>query len=151
MPVKRKSPSRNSASASSKAAARNTQTRPSRPGPAGGDALSELAADQETAAAAFEFNANKAAEHGRDHAVAPPEGQHKKPPSAKVSASTLTEMNDAGKAGSPASPGANPTVGPLESVRVDGAGQPLTTNQGVLIAGTDPHGGFHPPREDHAF
>jgi catalase len=134
MPVPRKPPSKKGAATSSKAAARNTQSRPSHAGPAGGDALSKLASDQQTTAAAFEYNANKAAEHGRDNAVAPPVGQHKTPASPQVAASTLSEPNDAGKAGGPASPGANPTVGPLQSVRVDGSGQPLTTNQGVLVS-----------------
>jgi catalase len=133
MPVQRKSPSRKSAAASSNAAARNSQSRSSRAAPAAVDALSKLAADQQTTAAAFEFNANKAAEHGRANAVAPPEGRHETPPSAQVSASTLSEGNDAGKAGAAAPPGKNPTVGPLESVRVDGGDQPVTTNQGVLV------------------
>ena len=133
MPVTRKAPSRKSAAASSKGAARNTQSRPSHPGPAA-DALSKLASDTQNTAAAFEFNANKAAEHGRDNAIAPPQGQHAKPPSAQVSASTLSEGNDAGKAGSPAAAGMHPAVGPLQGVRVDGSGQALTTNQGVLVA-----------------
>jgi catalase len=133
MPVQRKPSSKKNAAASSKAAARNTQSRPSRPGPAGDDALAKLAADQQATAAAFEFNANKAAEHGRENAVAPPEGQHKALASPQVGASTLSEANDAGKAGAAASAGKKPSVGPLESVRVDGGGQPLTTNQGVLV------------------
>jgi catalase len=133
MPVSRKSPPKKSAAASSKAAARNTQSRPSHPGPAG-DALSKQAADTQATAAAFEFNANKPAEHGRDNAVAPPEGQHVKPASPEVSASTLSEGNDAGKVGAAAPPGKNPAVGPLQSVRVDNGAQPLTTNQGVLVA-----------------
>ena len=133
MPVSRKPPSKKSAAASSKAAARNTQSRASHAGPVGDDALAKLAADTQTTAAAIEFNANKAAEHGRDHAVAPPEGQHAKPASLQVSASTLTEGNDAGKAGAAAPRGKNPAVGALHSVRVDNGDQPLTTNQGVLV------------------
>src|SRR5580692_1848830 len=130
MPVQRKSPSRKAAAASSKAAARNTQSRPSHAGPAGDDPLAKLATDTQATAAAFEFNTNKAAEHGRDNAVAPPEGQHVKPASPQVSASTLSEGNDAGKVGAAAPPGKNPAVGPLQSVRVDNGAQPLTTNQG---------------------
>ena len=69
MSVTRKSPSRKGAAPTSKAAARNTQSRPSHPGPAGDDALAKLASDTQTAAAAVEFNINKAAEHGRDNFV----------------------------------------------------------------------------------
>jgi catalase len=133
MPVQRKPPSRKGAAASSKAAARNTQSRPSHARPAGDDRPAKLAADTQATAAAIEFNVNKAAEHGRDNAIAPPQGQHVKPASPQVSASTLTEGKDAGKAGAAAPPGKHPAVGPLQSVRVDNGDQPLTTNQGVLV------------------
>jgi catalase len=132
MPSQRKSRSRKGV-ASSKAAARNTQSRPSHAAPAGDDALAKLATATQATAAAFKFNANKAAEHGRDNAIAPPEGQHAKPASPQVGASTLSEGNDAGKAGAAAAPGKNPAVGPLQSVRVDSGDHPLTTNQGVLV------------------
>ncbi len=134
MPAKRKSPSSKGAAASSKATSRNTQSRPSHAGPAGDDRLAKQAADTQSTAAAFEFNANKAAEHGRDNAIAPPEGRHARPASLQVPASTLTEGNDEGKAGAAAPPGKNPAVGPLHSVRVDNGDQPLTSNQGVLVA-----------------
>ncbi len=134
MPVQRKSISRKAAAASSKAAARNSQSRPSHAGPADGDALARVASEQQALAAAFPFNASKSAEHGRDNAIEPPEGEHRGPPSLEAGASTLSERNDAGKAGAPATPGAAPTVGPMERVRVDATDQPLTTNQGVLIA-----------------
>ena len=80
------------------------------------------------------FNANKAAEYGRDHAIAPLQGQHAAPPSELVGASSLAESNQSGKTGRPAAAGDDLTVGPLDRVRVDATGQPLSTNQGVLVA-----------------
>ena len=80
------------------------------------------------------FNANKAAEYGREHATAPPEGQHAAPPSDLVGASSLAEVNQSDKTGRPAAAGDDQVIGPLDRVRVDGTGQPLTTNQGVLVA-----------------
>jgi len=80
------------------------------------------------------FNTNKAAEYGRDHAIAPPQGQHTAPPSDLVGASSLAEVNQSGKTGRPAEAGDNLTIGPLDRVRVDATGQPLSTNQGVLVA-----------------
>jgi len=80
------------------------------------------------------FNANKADEYGRDRAIAPLQGQHAAPPSDLVGASSLAEANQSGKTGRPAAAGDDLTVGPLDGVRVDATGQPLSTNQGVLVA-----------------
>jgi catalase len=80
------------------------------------------------------FNANKAAEYGRDHAVTPKQGQHAVPSSEMVGASSLAEANQSGKTGRPAAPGENVAIGPLDRVRVDATGRPLSTNQGVLVA-----------------
>jgi catalase len=113
-----------------KAAARAAE----RPRPAAGDALPAQLADINATVAAMPYNADKAAEHGHDNALAPPEGEHVKPPSGMVGASTLTEANRSAKTGDPAAPGRNPTVGPLDRVRVDATGQRLTTNQGVAVA-----------------
>ncbi len=118
-----------------KAAARASDSAASKaPKSRTGDLPSQQAADTEATVAAMPFNANKAAEHGRDNAVAPPEGIHVQPPSDLVGASTLAERNRSDKTGVPAAPGQNPTVAPLERVRVDGTGQRLTTNQGVAVA-----------------
>ena len=85
-------------------------------------------------AAAMAFNENKAAEHG-DAARTPPTGQTRDPSTPAATGSTSSEIITSDKvgAGMPA-PGSNPTVGPLDRVRVDGGGQRLTTNQGVPIA-----------------
>lgn len=79
------------------------------------------------------FNANKAAEHGQEGVISPPEGEHFDPPSAAVGASTATEQNVSEKTGSPAAPGEDLTPGPLSNVRNDATGQVLTTNQGVPV------------------
>jgi hypothetical protein len=53
-----------------------------------------------------------------------------------LGASTVTEANGSDKVGSGGPPiGKNKTIGPLDRVRVDSSGQPLTTNQGVPVAG----------------
>ena len=118
-----------------KAAARASDSGASQSPPSGtGDLLTQQAADIDATAAALPYNDNKAAEHGHANALAPPEGAQIEPPSDLVGASTLAETNRSDKTGEAATPGANPTVGPLDRVRVDGSGQPLTTNQGVAVA-----------------
>ncbi|MDQ3189826.1 MAG: catalase, partial [Pseudomonadota bacterium] len=82
----------------------------------------------------FPSNAIKAAEHGRQGSLNPPQGQSEDPPSNDVSASTITETNVSDKTGNAADAGVNPNNAPLERVRVDSAGRALTTNQGVAIA-----------------
>jgi len=79
-------------------------------------------------------NAAKPGEFGRA-AMQPPAGQAIEPPHPMVGGSTLTEVNASEKAGR-GNPQVsfNPTVGPLDRVRVDSSGRVLTTNQGVPIA-----------------
>jgi catalase len=124
----------NARSATSKAAARNTHSRPAQPPAGDTDPLVQQAASQQAWAAEFPFNSNKAAEHGREHALAPPQGVHASPPAVEAGASSLSESNDTGKSGSPGQAGQQPVVGPLTAVRADSTGQVLTTNQGVPIA-----------------
>ena len=85
-------------------------------------------------AGAMPFNANKPSEYG-DAARTPLEGQTHAPATHAATGSTATEINTSAKvgAGEPP-PGFNPTVDPLDRVRVDGEGQRLTTNQGVPVA-----------------
>jgi len=96
--------------------------------------MTQQAADTNRTAAGMPFNANKAAEHGRANAVAPPKGLTVKPASLLVGASTLAENEPSAKTGRPAVPGSNPTVAPLDRVRVDATGQRLTTNMGTPVA-----------------
>ncbi len=83
--------------------------------------------------AAMPYNTNKALEHGRDNAVAPPQGATVKPDSRALTASTATEEPGTSKTGTAAQPGLNATVTALDQARVDASDQGLTTNQGVSI------------------
>lgn len=86
--------------------------------------------------ASMPFNETKAAEYG-EASRTPPEGQHVAPPDIKVTGSTLSELASSPKVGrgEPQSlAGRNPTVLPLDRVRVDSTGQGITTNQGVPVA-----------------
>ena len=123
-------------STAAKAAARSTSSRPSAPPrDTGGDALAEQAAQTQAVVAAMPWNSNKAVDAGHENAVRPPPGLQVKPPSPAVTASTLSESNPSAKTGSGTPPtGVNATIGSLDRVRADGGGQPLTTNQGVVIA-----------------
>jgi catalase len=84
-------------------------------------------------AAAFPFNSSKAGEIGAA-ARTPKAGRSVEPPDSTVVGSTLTERNVSQKTGAPARPGLNPGNQPLERVRVDSAGQVLTTNFAQPIA-----------------
>ena len=85
-------------------------------------------------AAAMPFNPNKPGEHG-DAARTPQPGATAAPEKLSATGSTSTENAVSGKVGSGVPPmGNNPTVGPLDRVRVDSTGQMLTTNQGVAVA-----------------
>ena len=85
-------------------------------------------------AAAMAYNVNKPAEHG-DAARTPPQGDTRQPSTPLATASTPTETIASAKVGSGVPPvGVNPTVAPLDRVRVDSSGQRLTTNQGVPVA-----------------
>lgn len=89
----------------------------------------------EALAAAMPSNENKAAEHGRDNAVAPPQGTAVDSPDDLVSASTVAEDFASDKVGDGMPElGYNPTNESLDRVRVDSNGQALTTNQGVRVA-----------------
>ena len=99
------------------------------------DLLAEKLSGTQDLASAFPFNPNKPAEYDPDAAIAPPEGASVKPADPIVGASTVTELNASEKVGSGGPPsGHNPTVGPLDRVRVDSTARVLTTNQAVPVA-----------------
>ena len=101
----------------------------------GGDALAEKAAGTQDVASAFPFNAIKSAEYDPAAALTPPEGPSVKPADPIVGASTVSESNGSEKTGSGGpNLGHNPTVGPLDRVRVDSTDRRITTNQGVPVA-----------------
>jgi catalase len=131
--------SKRAKTAKDKSTARNsraTMSGPARPDASGaGDRAAEKAAGTQDVAAAFPFNANKAAEYDPQAALAPPEGASLAAEDPIVGASTVSEVNDSEKVGvGGATVGQNPTVGPLDRVRVDSTGCVLTTNQGVPVA-----------------
>ena len=111
-----------------------TRNRDSSPLNAGPDALAQQAAEIQALAAAMPFNVNKPMEIGRSNALSPPQGQAFEAPSRAADGSTLSENNPSAKTGTAAPGGVNATIGSLDRVRVDSAGQMLTTNQGVAIA-----------------
>ncbi|HZV65331.1 MAG TPA: catalase [Telluria sp.] len=85
-------------------------------------------------AADMPFNPTKPGEYG-EAARAPQAGATRAPATPAATASTNTEGVASAKVGEGVPPlGANPTVAPLDRVRVDASGQPLTTNQGVPVA-----------------
>jgi catalase len=85
-------------------------------------------------AADMPYNVNKADEYG-EASRTPQPGDNRAPSDPAAGGSTSSETIASAKTGSGVPPaGANPTVGPLDRVRVDGGGQRLTTNQGVPIA-----------------
>jgi len=137
MATSRKNPPKKSArpaAPAGKAAARNSDSAGAG-APTGSDdpAVRQAAAFQKLASAT-PSNRNKAAEHGRKGATRPPEGQHVPLPAPEAGVSTLAEHNGSDKLGTTATTGVNATVAPLDRVRVDSAGQRLTTNQGVPVA-----------------
>jgi catalase len=110
-------------------AAKSTSPRPSKPQ----NAVAEHAAEQQKLAVAMMFNANKAAEYGANNAAHPPEGANTDMPSPTAGAATLSEANASAKTAKPA---LQPIAldGALERVRVNSAGEILTTNQGVAVS-----------------
>ncbi len=99
-----------------------------------GERLLDKQAAGQDLAAAMAFNDNKAGEYG-EAARTPAAGATRKPSSAAATGSTSSEIVQSDKVGSGQPPlGANPTVGPLDRVRVDGGERHLTTNQGVPVA-----------------
>jgi catalase len=124
--------------ASRKSAVTNKRAKISARPPSGKFAEADKLAQQQAAtqdiAASMPSNATKANEYG-DKSRDPVEGAHHDDLDPMVSGSTLSESNASAKLGSGRPPiGSNATVGPLDRVRADGSGSPLTTNQGVPIA-----------------
>ena len=115
---------------------RATVSGPAAPDTSGaGDVLAEKMAGTQDVASAFPFNPIKGAEYDPAAALTPPEGPSIKPVDPIVGASTVSESNGSEKTGSGGpNIGHNPTVGPLDRVRVDSTDQPITTNQGVPVA-----------------
>lgn len=100
----------------------------------GAGPVAEQAREVDETASLMPFNENKASEYTGEGALHPPEGTVVTAPSKLAGASTVSETNSNTKAGSAAAPGTNPTVAPLDRVRVDATGERLTTNQGVPVA-----------------
>jgi catalase len=130
--------SRSSKSTKKQSTVRNsraTVSGPAEPDSSGaGDVAAEKAAASQNVASAFAFNPNKAAEYDPEAFTAPPEGARVKADDPVAGASTVSELNESAKAGSGGpNIGRNPTVGPLDRVRVDSSDRALTTNQGVPI------------------
>ena len=96
--------------------------------------LLEKTSAEKQLAAAVTFNPNKPSENG-DASRTPLEGDHHQPSTPAATGSTSTEIIASDKVGSGQPPaGENPSAAPLDRVRVDAAGQVLTTNQGVPVA-----------------
>jgi catalase len=133
---KRTRSTRSSTTKSAKRNSRATVSGPARPDASGaGDIVAEKAAATQDVALAFPFNPNKSAEFDPDAALSPPEGASVKPADPIAGASTVSEMNGSEKIGSGGpNIGQNPTVGPLDRVRVDSTNRILTTNQGSANA-----------------
>jgi catalase len=115
---------------------RTTVSGPAVPDASGtGDAAAEKVVATQDVAPAFAFNPNKATEYDPKAALAPSEGASAKSDDPIAGASTVSELNASDKVGS-SGPNIvqNPTVGPLDRVRVDSTDRVLTTNQGVPVA-----------------
>jgi catalase len=109
-----------------------TSSGPSHPSAPQND-MAAHGAEQEALAAAMASNETKASEYGYDNAVAPAEGVSAQMPSPTAGAGTLSEKNVSAKTG--ATPVEPVSVGGgLDRVRVNSAGQVLTTNQGVAVS-----------------
>ncbi len=118
-----------------KAAARNTDSAPSKaPAPSAIDPAVQKAAQTGDLAAGMPFNSNKSIEHGFQNGLNPQPGATVPATSRLPTGSTLSEENGTQKTGSLAPEGVNSSIEPLDRVRVDSSGQVLTTNQGVAIA-----------------
>lgn len=98
------------------------------------ESRSRLAEATDELVSAFPANANTPFEFGDENARAPRAGVTRDPSDPAVAASTGSESNPTAKTDAPAAPGQAPSVGPLSSVRADATGQPLTSNQGVLVS-----------------
>jgi len=99
-----------------------------------GDRLLEKTVAGKDLAAAIPANQNKKDEYG-EASRCPYTGATSEPTSSAAAGSTSSEINASEKVGEGEPPiGENPTVGPLDRVRVDASNQVLTTNQGVPVA-----------------
>jgi catalase len=117
-----------------KGAAKSTVSGPRRaPSGNGGDRAIRKIRGMQALAAAFPHNPTKSAEIG-EAARTPKRGVTAEPADPAVTGSTLTEATTSAKTGAPAREGVNPGTEPLERMRVDSGGQPLTTNFGQPIA-----------------
>jgi catalase len=117
------------------AAARNTDSGPSKVRSVNSsDMALARAAQAGSLAAGMPFNPTKAAEHGFANGLATHKGTTVEPESRLATGSTISEENTSEKVGSIAPKGVNSTIEPLDRVRVDSSGQMLTTNQGVKVA-----------------
>jgi catalase len=112
-------------------AARNTST-PTGAAPGDSPVATQATAVQSLAASRM-HNEIKAAEHGRDNAVAPPRGPTFESTSELTGASTVSEANDSPKTGTGPDKQRERETGLLDRVRVDAGGEALTTNQGVQV------------------
>jgi catalase len=103
--------------------------------PRSDDMASRRAQATEVMVRKFPHNASKAAEYEPSFASNPPIGQAAEPAIPSATGSSLTENAVSPKVGSGKPPaGRNATIGSLDRVRADAAGQALTTNQGVQVA-----------------
>jgi len=99
-----------------------------------GDRLLEKMTDAKSITADMPANENKAVEYG-EASRCPFTGSTREAGSNATTGSTSSEINASEKVGSGEPQlGANPTVDPLDRVRVDATDQVLTTNQGVPVA-----------------
>jgi catalase len=123
------------ASPAEKAVSRNTDSAPSKgPKKPSADPAVNKQLHTGNLVAGMPFNANKPLEYGFENGIHPQRGATVEPQSRLPGSSTLTEENGTAKTGSVAPEGVNASIEPLDRVRVDSAGQVLTTNQGVAIA-----------------
>ena len=116
--------------ATAKSSSKSTVSGPTQKGGASAvsDAASAKMAGVEAVAAAMPYNAAKPGEFGKA-ALQPPQGQTIEAPHPAVGGSTLTETNASEKVGR-GNPqmSFNPTVGPLDRVRVDSRGRAMKSS-----------------------
>ena len=131
-PAARKKAATNDSRVTSATGAGSTSSGPSHPAAPQND-MAVHGAEQETLAAAMPANETKASEYGYDNAVAAAEGASVEMPSPAAGAGTLSEKNVSAKTG-PAPLEPVSVGGSLDRVRVNSAGQVLTTDQGVAVS-----------------
>lgn len=138
MPIKKSpaKPASRSKAGGAGTSAKSTVSAPARrdraPDPA--DAADQKAASVQELTSAMPYNPNKQGEHGKA-ALKPQPGATVEARDARATGSTLTEREASPKLGQGKPQLAfNPGNLPLDRVRVDSSGRPLTTNQGVPVA-----------------